>query len=274
MVMLSALYASAHRVRLPDLASVAQAEGLEPPPDEPARLARAIPASQALAARALLNHVPYGVIATDHAGRLLFGSDSALRVLAAETVLTVNDGVVRAVRLEDDEQLRALLVRVCIVPRPPTSPAELLTVGSGPQAVTLLATPMRNTRDRRLAAVLMPDSHRAAATCRLLAHLFGLTRSESELLKLTLTGRTVGEAAAELKLRARTAYERWRDVCLKLRARDESECLRLLHLALLLPVDDLVQQVRTVQRVPEVQEVQEVQEAPVVPAVPMVQEGL
>jgi DNA-binding CsgD family transcriptional regulator len=255
---LAAVYGSGERGRRSRFPTATPADHGEAPTHEPALLARSIAASQTLAARALLDHLPYGLIATDHVGRVLFVSESARRVLEAGTILTSVDGAVHAVSPDDDGRLRAALARVCVVAGPATSPAELLTMGSGTEPVTVFVTPMRNGRDRRLAAVLLPDSHRAAAACRLLGHLFGLTRSESELLKLTLAGRSVSEAAVELNLRARTACERWRDVCWKLRTRNESECLRLLHLALLLPVDDFAEQVQTAQRVSMVQEVPQV----------------
>jgi hypothetical protein len=234
--MLGTVYASAvyrapsDATAMVPAASMPSAHGLDD-------LQQALRGAQLLAAREVLDHLPYGLIAVDHTGQVLLDTVSARRILAAADVMAIQNGVVRAVAPDEDERLHAALAHVCAAPVTATTRAELVRLSGGNGNLALLLMPLRAAGDRRLAAVLIPDRHRAAAVARLLGHLFELTRSESELLRLTLTGSSVGEAAAELHLRTRTALERWRDVCWKLRAHSEADCLRLLRLALMLPVD-------------------------------------
>ena len=67
-------------------------------------LSRAMEASQALSARALLDHLPYGLIATNPAGRVVLANVSARHVLERGNVVTMRGGVVHAATQREDDQ--------------------------------------------------------------------------------------------------------------------------------------------------------------------------
>jgi DNA-binding CsgD family transcriptional regulator len=198
---------------------------------------QALMMTTSMAARALLDHLPFGIVVADATGRVVFDTAAARRLFDVGHVFSVREGLIHGVTVQGDCTLPAALARACMPPsrgRPRVIPVSL---SSSHADVTALVIPLCMGAGARLAAVLLPDHRRARATAGLLSQLFGLTGTESDVLLHMISGRSVAEAATQLQVQTRTAREAWRTVWLKLGTRNDSECLQLLRLALLLPRD-------------------------------------
>lgn len=177
------------------------------------RVHRQLAGTRAGAAEVALDQLSVGVLTVDHAGRVVHANKAARDVLAR------GDGLF----IEQDRSLAALdraandvlqrLVAAAIQPAPGAGGALRLTRGDGGRTYAVLVAPLRRddasseiALPRRGALVLVRDSAIGLRTGpEMLTSLYGLTRSQAQLLQALLEGESLQQYAQRTGVRPVTA---------------------------------------------------------------------
>jgi hypothetical protein len=100
----------------------------EPVCGSPHDVGQALMMTTSTAARALLDHLPFGIVVADATGRVVFDTAAARRLCDVGHMFSVRDGVIHGVTLRGDCTLPAALARACGPPssgRPRVIPVSL-----------------------------------------------------------------------------------------------------------------------------------------------------
>lgn len=189
------------------------------------------------AAEEVLDHLPFGVILVDRAGKVLCLNRAAEAVIAAADGLTVKEGVLVAATAEDTRALGKLVAeaaasRAGIAMSP--GGAMSLSRPSMSTPLPVLVAPLRGqwallAEQRAAAAVFVSDpERRATLPGRQLVELFGLTPAEAQLAVALLAGKRLGQIAADRGVRLPTVRNQLRAVLAKTGTGRQAELVRLL----------------------------------------------
>jgi DNA-binding CsgD family transcriptional regulator len=181
---------------------------------------------------ALMDHLPFAVVITDAAGRILLANRSALRAIQARDMVLSVDGAIAAVEPSARERLRAAIRSLCAPASRPQVPVVIVPLAKDTAWPHLIVIALESACETSCAAVIFPDRTRLNGAAQMVASLFALTPAQTRLALLVLEGHSSSEAASVLHITPRTALETWKVVRSKLRTRTDEECLRLLHAAI------------------------------------------
>jgi DNA-binding CsgD family transcriptional regulator len=186
------------------------------------------------AGRALLDRLPFGVIALDERCHLLLENESARESLNASELLTRLGERVRPWADSDVEAFVKTVQTACtdtatsarsfeltLARRKWSLPARLLGLRLGsPPAAALI--------------VILPETGREAALRRLLMTMFALTRSETDVAICMMQGLSMGQVAKIRGVTAPTVRGHWQSVQYKVGNCGDDALVSLLYSALLI----------------------------------------
>ncbi|HOX43790.1 MAG TPA: helix-turn-helix transcriptional regulator [Myxococcota bacterium] len=184
-----------------------------------------------------IDHLPIGVILVDALGKAIAVNRSATELLGRHEGLQLGaDGLLRAAEAEAQAELGRLIAEASRCGASATGCGGTLNVtsSSGGRALALLVTPLRLERQaledpRVLAAVFVRDpDHRPAATEEALQQLYGLTRAESRLASLLVSGLSLEESAKRLGVTTNTARTHLKRVFAKTQTSRQGDLVSLL----------------------------------------------
>jgi DNA-binding CsgD family transcriptional regulator len=203
-----------------------------------AHIAAAHRMAQRIAARAVLDRLPFGVIALDVMRRVRLVNTPAQRFIDEGHVLEIRDDQIAPVASEDAGALETLVRQLQDdVAWPSTGGHLTLHRRASPQLARLLVLASTGARTEDMLVVLLcPDPARTRMLATVLVDLFGLTPVEAQLALLMLEGLTVAEAALVRGVTTKTARAQWQTVLWKVAADHEGQVLSLLRTALALPM--------------------------------------
>jgi DNA-binding CsgD family transcriptional regulator/PAS domain-containing protein len=184
-----------------------------------------------------IDRLPIGVILVNAAGKAVAVNRSGKELLERHGGLRLGvDGVLRAAEPQAQAELTRLVAEASRCGASATGCGGTLhvTTASGGSALALLVTPLRLERQalddpRVLAAVFLRDpDRRPAATEEALQQLYGLTRAESRLASLLVSGLSLEEAAKRLGVTTNTARTHLKRVFAKTRTSRQGDLVSLL----------------------------------------------
>ena len=181
-----------------------------------------------------LDRLSSGVLVVDSACRLLEANASARELLARRDGLEVCGGLLRPTAVAERRRFAALLERGSDASVRPGSRGSQLRLQSPGRRVPLelLVLPLRPRgacEACRVSVVFVTDPERFEETpADFLRHLFGLTAAEGRVATQILRGRSVSEAACELKVKRETVRSHLKRVFAKVGTTRQSDLVRLL----------------------------------------------
>ncbi len=180
----------------------------------------------ARAGAAIINRLPQGIIVVDAAGRAGFVNSAAEAIIAENDGLTIRDGVLRAGRRQEAEQLRRLIAEAAGLSakdgRSGVQKTGAMQISrlSMRQKLPLVVAPMRfgevSARDPLAVSITISDPERPPETAAdTLGRLYGFTAAEAKLAVLLLRGCSPQTAATELDVSINTVRTHIRHLLLK-----------------------------------------------------------
>jgi DNA-binding CsgD family transcriptional regulator/PAS domain-containing protein len=182
----------------------------------------------------VIDRLPYGLIALDHAARLLFLNRMAEDIVVAAAGLRLGPRGLAGLRPREDGQLQAA-IGLAMAPAPAAS-TVILPRPSSPRPLRVIVAPAQR-HDAPLPAIFpapavllfLHDPDRVVAPpTALLRSLYGLTPREAELAACLARGAGMAEAAEALQVTPKTAANYLRQVFRKTGARRQADLARLL----------------------------------------------
>jgi DNA-binding CsgD family transcriptional regulator len=188
------------------------------------RLRNELTALRAQLAHAMdvVDHLPFGVVFLDRAGRILHASHAATALMSAGNAIVCRDGAIRALDSADDQRLSRAIFRTCEADSSNDIPGDTILVRAAapgrPITIAVLPLsvppPLGPSHARCLLVVLNPDAAHLGAA-ELVERLLKLTRSEARLACALSGGVRLKDAAEQLAVSVNTCKAQLKSIYAK-----------------------------------------------------------
>ena len=185
-----------------------------------------------VAAQAVLDQMPLGVILLDRGARIVCMNSYARDIVAARTVLEIRDGALRACAAAEQDTLQASLRSASEDDSiHDGNDGELLllgTDGSGPRIAAMVTGGNPDhafTGDALVRMTLFDFAHRRTLSGTVLRQIYGLTRAEVNLVQTLVGGCSLEDGARELGIALNTARTHLKHIFHKTGAKRQSELI-------------------------------------------------
>lgn len=209
-------------------------QGLEKPSLSPGVLASLQHRSEQSAACALLDRLPFGVLALDAKCRLRFENHSARCALDRADLLMRDDGHVRPWSDKDLPGFVQAAEGACRGQYWPPEGHEIRVEHRHWRIPIRLLGVRMSGAPASMMILLLPDIAREHSLRRLLMTMFALTVAETEVALLMMSGLSIEQAARRRGVLLATARGQWQSAQYKVGAGGEGGLIHVLRAALLL----------------------------------------
>ena len=149
--------------------------------------------------------IPFGVLFLDARGGVTFANSAARRMLTARGCIRLRHATLDAPAPRNAARLRRFISRAVTPAKTVVASCIGMVVASRRGVVEIVAVPLTGAEDVAAVLLLFDGGNNLRVNSGSLSQLFGLTRAESLLAGLLVSGFTVAAAARELDISILTA---------------------------------------------------------------------
>jgi DNA-binding CsgD family transcriptional regulator len=186
------------------------------------------------AACALLDRLPFGLVALDAQCLVRFENQAARDAIDRADILVREDGRVRPWSDRDLPRFAHAAECACVASRWADEGVEILVAHRYREMSLRLLGLRMGSVPGALMILLLPDVARERSLRRLLMTLFALTAAETDVAILMMEGLSLEEVARQRGVRLATARGQWHTARYKVSNSDDGALIDLLRAALLL----------------------------------------